>query len=496
MIAKLNIKKLLGFFLIALTALSLGACTRLMGEPNIGVSRTGEQTSSSATPNTSTASTPSSSTSQSGEHQRIINSYGGVYNNRKAQIMVANVSSKLLLAARQGNSKFTVTILDSPDVNAFALPGGFIYVTRGLLALANDESELAAVLSHEIAHVILRHARARSDRTRTSQIVDKVINSVLGGDSETDQTAARSRLSLAAFSQSQELAADKEGILIAGRTGYDPHAAARLLNSMQRQTVLASGQQENLDDFLASHPSTPDRIERAIKSARSFGAPGIGKVGRRSYLSAISGLRFGPSPNQGVIIGQKFVQPTLKFTFSVPKEYKLQYSQSAIVAVANNGAALRFDSAKVPKTMSLANYLRSGWIAGLKPETVQKDKQGNIEMAYGEAQTSQWVFRVSVVRFEGEVYRFIFAAKNDSTKFENGAKNTLQSFRRAGNKDIAQIKNSSIALVTAKSGDRISNLVNKMANINNANSVFLVLNDLYQDDPLIIGQQYKIIKVE
>ncbi|MCF6344653.1 MAG: hypothetical protein L3J15_08295, partial [Devosiaceae bacterium] len=186
----------------------------------------------------------------------------------------------------------------------------------------------------------------------------------------------------------------------------------------------------------------------------------------------------------------------LGFTFSVPKEYKLQYSQAAIVAVANNGAALRFDSAKVPKTMSLVNYLRSGWIAGLKPETIQKDKQGNIEIAYGEAQTSQWVFRVSVVRFEGEVYRFIFATKNDNAKFENGAKTTLQSFRRAGNKDIAQIKNSSIALVTAKSGDRISNLVNKMANINNANSVFLVLNDLYQDDPLVIGQQYKIVRVE
>ena len=354
--------------------LALSGCVNLLGGPDIGVSRTGDQTASNnAVPS---GTDPSDNIIGQREHARILGTYGGTYNNRKAQIMVANIASKLLIAAGQGNSKFTVTILDSPDVNAFALPGDFIYVTRGLLALANDSSELAAVLSHEIAHVTLRHARARSQRTRTSQIVDRVIDGVLGGNSETDQTASLSRLSLAAFSQSQELLADKEGIKIASRAGYDPHAAARLLNSMRRYATLINKQSENPDDFLASHPSTPDRINKAIDLASSFSAPKIGVVAKSQYLTAISGLRFGASPNQGVIIGQKFVHPTLKFTFSVPKNYKLQNSQSAIVAVASEGEAMRFDSANVPLSMGLVDYLRSGWIAGLKPETGRRYPHG------------------------------------------------------------------------------------------------------------------------
>src|SRR5690606_31590272 len=107
------------------------------------------------------------------------------------------------------------------------LPGGFVYVTRGILALANDMSELAAVLAHEIAHVALRHARARSNRVRTSEIVDRVVTGILGGVIDPQQTAERTRQSLAAFNQAQELEADREGIKIAARAGYDPHAAAR-----------------------------------------------------------------------------------------------------------------------------------------------------------------------------------------------------------------------------------------------------------------------------
>ncbi len=493
---KLTIAKI---FFVALLSISLSGCTRLFGEPEIGVRITGEKPPTKIQTKQKTASKENINTGiddENNEHSQILENYGGVYNNRKAQIMVANIASKLLVAAGQGNSKFTVTILDSAEVNAFALPGGYIYVTRGLLALANDSSELAAVLSHEIAHIILKHARARSERTLASQIVDRVINNVLGGNSETDQMAARSRLSLAAFSQSQELAADKEGIIIAGRAGYDPHAAARLLNSMRRFANLISKQNENLDDFLSSHPSTPNRIEKAIKNARSFGAPGMGETGREQYLTAISGLRFGISPNQGAIIGQKFIQPKLKFTFSVPQNYKLQHSQSSIVAIANDGEAMRFDSAIVPRSMALDEYLRSGWVAGLKKESIILEKRDNFELAHADAQTKDWVFKISIIRFEGAVYRFIFAGKNNSAQFIKGAKDTVRSFRRANSKDFAQIKNSYIEIIRAKSGDTIASMMQKMAPIKDAKTIFLVLNDLYNDDPLIIGRQYKIVKID
>jgi predicted Zn-dependent protease len=312
------------------------------------------------------------------EHPRIVASYGGIFADRPAEIMLARIVGRLLAAADQPNQKFTVTILDTAEVNAFALPGGYVYVTRGILALASDTSELAAVLAHEIAHVTLKHARARTQRQKTSEVVDKVVTDVFGDDVSTDQSANRNKLSLAAFSQAQELAADKEGIMIAGKAGYDPHAAARFLSAMARfaRFSSAAATPDQSDDFLSSHPSTPDRIQKATETARAFfGAPGLGETDRAGYLSGIDGLAFGDSPAQGAIVGHRYVNQPLKFTFSVPANYSLQIAKGAVVGVAGEGEAVRFDSAEVPETMPLEDYLKSG-CAGqaskIKPISLEK----------------------------------------------------------------------------------------------------------------------------
>src|SRR5690554_2842432 len=287
-----QIAKKLRIGVLAVSLLALGACSSLTGS-NIAVSQTGDNPAPTVVPD---GTEPDDVVIGRREHPRIIAAYGGVYSDRPAEIMVARIVSRLLAAANQPNAEFQVTILDSSEVNAFALPGGYVYVTRGILALASDASELAAVLAHEIAHVTLRHARARTNRVRTSEIIDKVVTGVFGADAETDQSANRSRMSLAAFSQQQELTADREGIMIAGRAGYDPHAAARFLGAMSRFARFSAGDAENSDDFLSSHPSTPDRIEKAVEIARSaFGPPGTGESGRETYLKGIDGLAFGES---------------------------------------------------------------------------------------------------------------------------------------------------------------------------------------------------------
>lgn len=430
------------------------------------------------------------------EHPRIVATYGGEYNNRKAEIMVRRIVSRLLEAANQPQDAFTVTILDSAQVNAFALPGGYIYVTRGILALANDSSELAAVLAHEIAHVTLRHARARSNRQRTTELVDQVITGVFGGDVDTDQSAQRSRMSLAAFTQSQELQADEEGVMIAGRAGYDPHAAGRFLAAMARFAEFDSGQAEQQDDFLSSHPSTPNRIQRAVETARTFGAPGIGETDRAGYLAAIEGLSFGSSPSLGVIIGQRFVHPSLNFTFAVPDRYDLQNTASAVVGVAGDGEAVRFDSAEVPQNMDLRDYLRSGWIAGLDPASIIVETHNGVDMATGSARTPDWFFRVTALRFDGEVYRFIFASRSDSRAFAGAASQTISSFRRTNRTDLQAVRELQIDVVTARTGDTVETLAARMGALPNALQLFLVLNNLFAGDPIQPGEQYKIVGVE
>ena len=431
------------------------------------------------------------------EHPRIVASYGGIYEDRPAEIMLARIVGRLLAAAEQPNTRFTVTILDTPEVNAFALPGGYVYVTRGILALASDTSELAAVLAHEIAHVTLKHARARTNRVRTTEIVDKVVTGVFGADAETDQSSNRSRMSLAAFSQQQELAADKEGIMIAGKAGYDPHAAARFLGAMSRFASFSAGSAEQQDDFLSSHPATPDRIQKAVENARSFfGAPGLGETDRSGYMAGIEGLAFGDSPAQGAIVGRRYVQPTAKFTFTVPDSYTLQSSKGAVVGVAGDGEAVRFDSAEVPSSMALTDYLKSGWIAGLRPDTVKREDNNGIEMASGVAATEQWNFRVSVMRYKSRVYRFIFAARFDSPEFARGAEQTLRSFREATDRDLASVRRLSVGTVTAGANDTAATLARRMGGLTRGTELFYILNNLYPGDPIVAGQRYKIVSMQ
>jgi predicted Zn-dependent protease len=431
------------------------------------------------------------------EHPRIIASYGGIYEDRQAEIMLARIVGRLLAAADQPNSRFQVTILDTPEVNAFALPGGYVYVTRGIMALASDTSELAAVLAHEIAHVVLKHARARTNRVRTTEIVDKVVSGVFGADASTDQSSNRSRLALAAFSQQQELDADKEGIRIAGRAGYDPHAASRFLGAMSRFATFSAGTVEQAGDFLSSHPSTPDRIQKAVETARGvFGAPGLVEADRDGYLGGIEGLAFGDSGAQGAIVGRRFVHPKEKFTFTVPEGYALQSSKGAIVGVAGDGEAVRFDSAEVPASIALTDYLKSGWIAGLRPETVKPETFNGIEMASGVAATAQWNFRVSVMRHGGKVYRFIFAARFDTPDFARGAEQTLRSFRETTAKDVASIRRLTLKTVTAGNLDTADSLARKMSGLTRGTELFYILNNLYPGDPVTAGAKYKIVVVE
>jgi len=477
---------------LALSLVALAGCTTLTAT-NVTVSQTGDNPAPTVVP---AGTEPDDAAIGQREHPRIVAAFGGIYSDRQAEIMIARIVSRLLAAADQPNTQFQITILDSPEVNAFALPGGYIYVTRGILALASDSSELAAVLAHEIAHVTLRHARARTDRSRTTAIVDRVITSIFGGDPSSDPAASRSRVSMAAFSQNQELEADDEGIKIAGTAGYDPHAAARFLGVMSRFANFSAGSDSG-GDFLSSHPSTPDRIQKALASAqRLFGDPGTGSRDRDVYMSGIDGLTFGDSPAQGSIVGRSFVHPARRYTFTVPQGYTLQNASKAVVGVAGDGEAVRFDSTQVPADQSLVDYLKSGWIAGLRADTVKAETHNGIEMATGLAQTDQWHFRVSVARLDGVVYRFIFAAKSDSQRFAEGAQQTIESFRRTTASDLANIQQVAVKVVTARSGDTADSLARQMSGLTRGPELFYIINNLYPGDPVQPGEKYKIVTLQ
>src|SRR5271156_3323393 len=210
------------------------------------------------------------------EHERILSSYGGAYDDQRLEALIGKTVDRLVAASDRPDQAYKVTILNSGAVNAFALPTGQLYVTRGLIALACDTSELSSVLSHEMAHVLAKHAAIREDQAKQAALVARVLTDVSNDPDLTAFALAKTKLTMATFSRTQEFEADDMGVAMSARAHFDPYGAARFLTSMERNAELKVGK-PSLDprtqDFLSSHPATPERIERAQTTARQYTSP-------------------------------------------------------------------------------------------------------------------------------------------------------------------------------------------------------------------------------
>jgi predicted Zn-dependent protease len=444
---------------------------------------------------------PKPSVSQPGsprEHQRILAAYGGAYENPKLEALLNQAVQKLVAASERPDIKYRVIILNSPTVNAFALPSGQLYVTRGLIALANDTSEVASVLSHEMAHVLARHAAIREDQVRHAAVVSRVVNDVLSDPDMGALALAKSKIALASFSRAQEFEADGIGVGIAARAGYDPYGAVRFLTSMGRNAELrptaTAGTELRAPDFLSSHPATPERIRNAQANARQYTAPGAGEQSRAAYLAAIDGMVYGEDPSQGYARGRRFLHPRLGFTFMAPEGFSLDNTAQAVLGVQHGGTqALRLDVVRVPPEQSLGDYLNSGWIENIESESVEEININGFPAATATAKGGQWGFRLYVVRFGTEVYRFIFAAKQRSSAADRAFRESVGTFRRMSLAEIEAARPLRIKLVTVLQGDTVERLATRMEVSDRQAVRFRVLNGLSAGQQPKPGEQVKIV---
>ncbi len=430
------------------------------------------------------------------EHPRIIAAYGGVYHDAKLEQTLARVVGRVVAASDKPNQSYRITILNSPAVNAFALPGGYLYVTRGLLALANDSSEVAAVLAHEMAHVTADHAIARQNKARTAVIVSRVVTDVLDDDDAGQLALASSQRSLASFSRQQELEADAIGVKTIGRAGYDPFAASRFLTAMGRfgSYKSASGGTDKRPDFLASHPTTPDRIDFSVRAARQFGSPGVGEVDRDRYLEGVDGMVFGDDPSQGFVRERTFVNPTLGVGFTVPDGFVIDNASDAVLATGADGTALRFDAVALPVGADLGAYLGSGWVNGFVQGSVQRFTVNGLPAASASANAKGWAFRIAVVQSgTGATYRFIFANEVDSAQFAQAAVETVMSFRKLDPAEAAKLSSLRVKLVGVKADDTAQSVARRMRGVDRPLELFLALNDIKPGEALTPGMKVKIV---
>lgn len=439
--------------------------------------------------------------SQRREHERLVASYGGAYNDPKLQAEIQQIVTRLVASSERPDQKYRVTILNSPAINAFALPNGSLYVTRGLLALASDNAEIASVLAHEMAHVIANHAATREDQMKQAVLVSRVISDVVNDPDLGALALAKSRISLASFSRAQELEADAIGVGISARAGFDPYGAERFLTTMGKQSSLKTastmGQNGTADqaDFLATHPATPERISIVMANAREYAAPNKqGERDRGEYLAAIDGLVYGDDPKEGFIRGRRFFHPKLGFTFTAPEGFALENTSQAVLGASASGReALRLDAVRVPGDQSLAQYLSSGWIEGVEVSSVESLVLNGFPAATAVARGDQWSFRMFAIRFGSDVYRLIFAARDLTPALDQAFRQAAETFRRVSIEEAENVKPLRIRIVTAGITDTPEKLAAKMDTQDKALERFLVLNGLDRGAKLVYGEQYKIV---
>ncbi|MFT3972774.1 MAG: M48 family metalloprotease [Amaricoccus sp.] len=313
---------------------------------------------------------------------RLLTASGGLYPDDALASYVRGVGMSLVRAAGLPRDGWQFLVLDTPEANAYSLPGNRIYVTRGMLALANDEAELATVLAHEIGHAV-------------------------SGDADHDAPDAERRAS--------EFRADRLGMGYLVRAGYDAEAQVDFLRTLLAQRRLAfrlAGVDPRTEASAPSnHPALADRLVVARREA----AGASGRRGRDAYLAAIDGLVWGDGPSQGFVDGQTFFSPKLGFAFDAPIGYGLTNRKDSVTADGSHGAMFLLDSVADPGG-SPVDYLALRWVPkiaediGAGPVTgLQSIQLNGLEAARGRVMLhdgrSERVADLTVVRLGGRLYR-------------------------------------------------------------------------------------------
>ena len=449
------------------------------------------------------------------EHPKIIQEFGGVYDDPNVSGYVAVVGGRLAANSDNPQIGYTFTLLNSPVVNAFALPGGYVYITRGLMALANDEAELAGVLGHEIGHVTARHTAKRQGKSTVAGgliTLGALATGILTGSSGLAQGVQQlggvaAAGYLASFSRDQEYEADLIGVKVIAKTGYAPNAQAEFLQSLADYSSLEGklagqkGEQKGTD-WLATHPNTRERVQRAIDAAGVANARSDAPTNRDQYLKVIDGLIYGDDPSQGFVRGQTFSHPQLRITFAVPQGFRLMNTDTAVIAVQRQGGSrIVFDSEpdKRKAATDPASYITRVWAAKLGLKRTEQINVNGLPAATAAArvntQGGQMDVRFVAIQWDqSTMFRFLFVTPPQQTSaMTTGFQQTTYSFRRMTDQEIGALKPHRIRIHTVRSGETVDSLAANLPGEEFPAERLRLLNGLQPSDQLQPGQKIKII---
>ena len=444
------------------------------------------------------------------EHPKILEQFGGEYRDPELRHYVESLVAFLGRTSARPDISYRITILNSPVVNAFALPAGYLYVTRGLLALADSEAELAGVLAHEIGHVTARHTARRYSRTVIAQLGIGLLGAVTKGtqlEGMGGLLEPGAVLALQSFSREHEHEADLLGVETMSRAGFDPYAMARFLAKLERKTNLdARGAGRSggggQADLFATHPRTADRVQRTVAQAAGTAVRDPITAGD-IYLEKIDGLLYGDDPAQGFVRGRRFAHPDLDFQFEVPEGFTIVNGQTEVVARGPRNAAIRFDMEAKPQQHGPRRYISEVWAAGQKLSDLERISIGGrsaatAALALPQQGGGQTTLRLVAIQAEqNRFYRFLLAAPGGvSDDLWRGFHETVHSFRSLTRQDRSALRPYRLVTHRVRRGETVASLAETLPFANDRIERFRVMNGLAGGEALRAGQIVKLVTTD
>mgnify|MGYP000726736036 CR=1 FL=1 len=383
----------------------------------------------------------------------------GIYDDAALQAYVGRIGSALAAKSQRPHLPWRFSVLDSPVVNAFAVPGGSIYVTRGILAMMSSEAELAAVLGHELGHVNARHSMSQMSKAQLAQI-GLVVGSVVSKEFAKYANLAGAGLQVLflKYSRDNENQADALGVEYSRAGGYDPADMTVTFAALQRMGDLSGGG-SSLPGFLSTHPLTADRIANIRSMLKTEDASLVRRP--EAYLQTVQNIVYGEDPRQGYVENGVFYHPGLRFQFDVPSGWQLENMASQVTIIAPDQAAgviLRggetTDTAEVFARKQAAEITNSGGrLLGENRTTI--NGLACFEQAFSIAQESAEAVRMNLSCLKKDDWVYAFQAISSTSgfsKYASGFKTVISSFRNLT--DASKINRAPKRLALVKANGR------------------------------------------
>jgi predicted Zn-dependent protease len=429
------------------------------------------------------------------------------YKNAALEEMVQRIGKQLAQHSHRPELDYHFTVIDSATVNAFALPGGYIYITRGMLAYLNSEAELAAVLGHEIGHVTARHSVRQQSASTVTGLLGAVLaasTGIQGADSITDMAGTAI---VRGYGREHELEADRLGAEYLAKSGYDPDAMLEVVGILKNQeahevaVARKEGRKPNVyHGLFSTHPDNDARFREVVSAAKKYKTSSTTRIGRDSFLLRLDGMTFGNSAREGVVRNNHFYHRELNFTLAFPKDWLIDNQAQKIIATpkANDGLM----------QMSITNLDRK-----ISPQQFMTQNMKLKNMRQGEAFTSNRLkgytaiadgktpygtqrVRYAVVQRGDSAYIFAGTAKNrrNTGKYDAAILAAAKSLRplRAAEKKLATGRK--LDIIHTKPGTTYAGLARKSPIADYPEEQLRLLNDQYPQGEPRASRLLKIVR--